>query len=204
MFLLLACSVPRKKAPVVYPPGYLARSYEQVNRAKKLIHTGDIIFRNGTDEVSEAARSMNRSDTSYSHCGILLLENDSAWVYHALGGRYNPGMKLLREPIDSFCNPRDNNAFGIYRYDLTPLQIGVLRETVHRHFKNGLKFDMFFNFETDDEMYCSEFVFKSLNHSLEGKLSGQLRLDTIPFGVTTDDIFLNPACHLVKREKFVL
>ncbi len=204
LLFVMACSVPAKRPPVVYPPAYLDRSFEKISRVKKLVHSGDIIFRNGIDEVSQAARSMNRTDTSYSHCGILLLEQDSIWIYHALGGSYNPGMKLLREPIDSFCNPRDNNAFGIYRYELDTLQIRVLQETVHRHYMNGLKFDMFFNFDTDGEMYCSEFVFKSLNRSLNGQLSKYLRLDTIPFGVTTDDIFLNPACKLVKKEKFGL
>ena len=53
----------------------------------------------GIDDVSRAARSMNRKDTSYSHCGIVFIENDSVFVYHALGGSYNPSQKLLREPI---------------------------------------------------------------------------------------------------------
>ncbi len=203
LLLLSACSQPLKKTVPEFSAAYLSRSFQQVEDSKKAIQSGDIIFRNGNDEISQAARQMNRKDSSWSHCGILFVENDSIMVYHALGGTYNPDMKLMREPLDRFCNPRENNAFGVYRYTLDSGQFSILRQQVYQHYLNGLKFDLFFNFETDDMMYCSEFVFKSLNASLGGKLSPYLRIDTIPYGVTTDDLFLNPFCKPVFREKFV-
>ena len=61
---------------------------------------------------------------------------------------------------------------------------------------------MYFNYFSDDVMYCSEFVFKSLNQCVNGAYNKYLRLDTLPYGVTTDDIFLNENCTLVKRLKF--
>ncbi len=186
----------------VFNAAYLSRSYNQIEQSKRLIQSGDIIFRNGNDEVSEAARRMNRKDSSWSHCGIILIENDSIMVYHALGGTYNPDMKLLREPLAVFCNPKENYGFGVYRYELDTAQFSTIRQTVHQHYRNGLRFDLFFNFETDDVMYCSEFVFKTMNKSLHGKLSPYLRIDTIPYGVTTDDLFLNPDCKPVTRENF--
>ena len=201
---LLSCHMYKKEQPVPLPPEYLARSFEQIRHVKPVIESGDIIFRNGNDEVSQAARSMNRKDTSYSHCGVLFIENDTVFVYHALGGSYNPDQKLLREPIDSFCNPKDNNAFGIYRYSLSGDQLLLMQQTVLNYYKQGLKFDMYFNYFSDDKMYCSEFVFKSLNKSYGGALSGYIRLDTIPFGVTTDDIFLHPQCKMIKKESFKL
>lgn len=203
LLLFAACSSPVKKTTPVFTAAYLSRSYNQVEKSKSNIQSGDIIFRCGTDEVSEAARNLNRKDSSWSHCGILFIENDSIVVYHALGGKYNPDMKLLREPLALFCNPRENSAFGVYRYILDAAQLNALQQKVYQHYRNGLKFDMFFNFETDDVMYCSEFVFKSLNASLGGKLTPYLRIDTVPYGVTTDDLFLNPECRPVIREKFI-
>ena len=172
-----------------------------IDSAKPLIQNGDVIFRNGNDEVSQAARSMNRKDTSFSHCGLLFIENDSVFVYHALGGIYNPSQQLRRDPIDSFCTPTDNNAFGIYRYNLKKEQQEKLRSVVKNYYRAGLRFDMFFNYQSDDVMYCSEFVFKSLNESVEGAYTKYVRLDTIPFGVTTDDIFLNENCRLIKKQE---
>lgn len=180
----------------------IASDFRMIDSVKSLIQNGDVIFRNGNDEVSRAVRNMNRKDTSFSHCGLLFIENDSVFVYHALGGVYNPGQRLRRDPIDSFCTPYENNAFGIYRYNLKKEQNEILRSVVQGHFFAGLKFDLFFNYQSDDVMYCSEFVFKSLDKSVNGAYSKYVRMDTIPYGVTTDDIFLNENCRLVKKHQF--
>lgn len=181
----------------------LAEAFQKIDSIKSLIKNGDVIFRNGLDEVSKAARSMNRRDTSFSHCGLVFIEHDSAFVYHALGGSYNPGQKLKRELLDSFCSPSENNAFGLYRYTLKKKETEKLKAVVDGYYKAGLKFDIFFNYISDDMMYCSEFVFKSLNKSVNGAYSKYLRLDTLPYGVTTDDIFLNENCRLIKQQRFI-
>lgn len=201
LFLLYACQ--QRTAPVPpTDPAVLAADYRIIDSVKPLIHSGDVIFRNGNDEVSRAARSMNRKDTSFSHCGLVQIEHDSIFVYHAIGGIYNPDQRLRRDPIDSFCTPAENNAFGVYRYNLTPEQEFKLAAVVKAQYKAGLKFDLYFNFLTDDVMYCSEFVFKSLNRSVNGSFTKYVRLDTIPYGVTTDDIYLNENCRLIKRGNF--
>ena len=205
LFLLFFCwachsTGTKNKAPLA--PALLAAGFKSIDSTKSIIKNGDVVFRNGIDDVSRAARSMNRKDTSFSHCGLAFIEHDSVFVYHALGGSYNPSQKLKREPLDSFCNPSENNALGIYRYKLEKEAAEKLKKTVDGYYKAGLKFDMYFNYFSDDVMYCSEFVFKSLNQSVNGAYSKYLRLDTLPYGVTTDDIFLNENCILVKRLKF--
>jgi len=203
VLVLSGCSTTEKKPARVFSANYISRSTRQIDAAENKLKNGDIIFRNGNDDVSEVARQMNRKDSSWSHCGILFIENDSVVVYHALGGEYNPDMKLMREPLQLFCNPRENLAFGVYRFPLDSGQLYLLTQQVKKHYRNGLKFDLFFNFDTDEFMYCTEFVFKSLNFSLGGKLTPSLRTDTIPYGVTTDDIFLHPDCKPVLKEIFL-
>ena len=201
LFFLMSCNQHGQKKIRLLSAESMAADFRMIDSAKPLIQNGDVIFRNGNDEVSQAARSMNRKDTSFSHCGLLFIENDSVFVYHALGGIYNPSQQLRRDPIDSFCTPTDNNAFGIYRYNLKKEQQEKLRSVVKNYYRAGLRFDMFFNYQSDDVMYCSEFVFKSLNESVEGAYTKYVRLDTIPFGVTTDDIFLNENCRLIKKQE---
>ena len=181
----------------------MAANYQMIRSLKSFLQSGDLIFRNGRDEVSQAARSFNRKDSSYSHCGLLFIEHDSVFVYHALGGVYNPSQRLMRQPLELFCDPVENNAVGIYRYPLKTAEQENLSQIVKAYFRAGLKFDLFFNYQTDDRMYCAEFVFKSLNRALHNRLSSYVRLDTLPFGVTTDDLFLHPDSRLVKREKFI-
>ena len=132
-----------------------------------------------------------------------MIEQDTVFVYHALGGSYNPSQRLMRQPLDSFCNPAENNAIGIYRYPLQEAQREKLQQVVGDYYRAGIRFDMFFNFRSDDKMYCAEFVFKSLNRAVDNALSSYVRMDTIPFGVTTDDLFLHPSSRLVKRENFI-
>ncbi len=205
LFLLLySCSLPADKSePSAPDPVKLTANYRLINQFLPLLQSGDMIFRNGNDEISRAARSFNRKDTAYSHCGLVLMENDSAFVYHALGGIYNPSQKLLREPLDRFCNPAENNAVAVYRYPLSPPQLRILQATVRGYYAAGLKFDLYFNFRSDDRMYCAEFVFKSLNKAVGNALASYVRTDTIPFGVTTDDLFLHPDARLMKKEKFI-
>lgn len=203
LFLAWSCKSSHSTNEIFPSPLQLAEAFQKIDSIKSLIKNGDVIFRNGLDEVSGAARSMNRRDTSFSHCGLVFIEHDSAFVYHALGGSYNPGQKLKRELLDSFCSPAENNAFGLYRYTLKKEETEKLKAVVDGYYKAGLKFDMFFNYISDDMMYCSEFVFKSLNKSVNGAYSKYLRLDTLPYGVTTDDIFLNENCRLIKQQRFI-
>lgn len=179
-----------------------AANRQQVDSTALLLKSGDLVFRNGTDEMSRAARSFNRIDTSFSHCGIVLVENDTPFVYHALGGNYNPGQKLRRDPIGKFCSAEETDRFAIYRYNLIQQQTDSLTAIVHQHYHAGLPFDMYFNFLSDDKMYCSEFVFKCLNRSLSDSLSLSIKAREWPFGVSPDDLFLNPRSRLIKRVDF--
>ncbi|MCY7309244.1 MAG: hypothetical protein LH619_00570 [Chitinophagaceae bacterium] len=194
LFLLFLCwccnkadSTPKKSMSSAEK----AAAFKTIDSTKPFIKNGDVILRNGRDEVSQAVRSMNRKDTSFSHCGLVFIENDSVFVYHALGGSYNPDQKLKRELLDSFFTPAGNIAFCIYRYNLKKEETEKLKSVVDSYYKAGLKFDMYFNYFSDDVMYCSEFVFKSLNKSVKGAYNKYVRLDMLPYGVTTDDIFLN-------------
>jgi hypothetical protein len=176
--------------------------YQRIDSAKSLIQNGDLIFRNGTDEVSKAARSMNRVDTSFSHCGIVLIENNNVFVYHAIGGSYNPSQKLRRDPIDSFLVPEEADRFAVYRYELATAENDSLSAVVQQFYRAGLKFDMYFNFLSDETMYCSEFVFKSLDKAMSGELTESIKAREWPFGISPDDLFLYKKSRLIKRVDF--
>jgi hypothetical protein len=202
LLLLTACNETVSKKQKLENEYLLTHNFKLIENTKKLIQNGDVIFRNGTDEVSRAARTMNRADTSYSHCGLVFIENDTVFVYHALGGIYNPGGKLRRDPIDSFCTPRDHDRFALYRYNMSRTMTDKLKTTVTGYYKAGLQFDIYFNFFSDDKMYCSEFVFKSLNRAYNDSLSQFIRTDAAPYGIAIDDIFLNKYSKEVKRVEF--
>lgn len=128
---------------------------------KKNIKNGDIITRTGNDFTSQSLKELNRKDKTFSHCGIAQLENDSLFVYHALGGEWNPDQMLKRESFESFTTPADNNGMGIFRLVLSSAEQQKLSKAVKGYYDSHLTFDMDFNLKTDDKMYCAEFIYKS-------------------------------------------
>ncbi len=133
----------------------------QLSLLKKNIKNGDVITRMGNDFTSQSLKELNRRDKTFSHCGIAQIENDSLFVYHALGGEWNPDQQLKRESFELFASPADNNAVGVFRLSLLPYMQEKLSKTVKNYYNRHLIFDMDFNLKTDDKMYCAEFVYKS-------------------------------------------
>lgn len=182
------------------PPAYTPLAVQQeLNRLKPLLHPGDLVLRNGTDATSQATRKFNRKDTSFSHCGIIDVAGDTVWVYHAIGGSYNPSQTLKKELLDSFSKPGETDRIAVYRYALAREEQQLLMATVQAHYKNGLPFDLFFNFDTNDRMYCSEFVFKCVNKSMHGRLSPVVLRQRPPVYISIDDLFLNEWALPVKK-----
>ena len=175
------------------------RAIVQIKNAEKIIHSGDLIVRTGNDFTSEMLRQLNQHDKTYSHCGIASIENDTIFVYHALGGEFNPDQKLRRDAFDLFCEPYCDRGFGIFRFQLPLATLNRITLAAKRNYQAGLMFDMKFDLQTNDRMYCAEFVYKSFlagsNNSIAFNLS---RLKNFLY-IGVDDLFLNPNCYEVKR-----
>lgn len=163
----------------------------------KYIQSGDIITRTGNDFTSESLRSLNQHDKTYSHCGIANIENDTVFVYHAIGGDFNPNQKLKREMFQSFTNPLENRGCGIFRYNLNQYETEKLIDDIKNKFSEGLVFDMDFDLKTDNKMYCAEFVGKCLENAtnFSVKIPHSFIKDFEYMGV--DAIFLQPRCKKI-------
>ena len=175
------------------------RAFLEIDSAKKTIASGDLILRTGNDFTSESLRSLNQRDQTYSHCGIASIENDSVFVYHSLGGDWNPDQKIRRDPIEVFGEPFSNRGIGIYRFPLSGPEIESLMTTVKRLHDMGIMFDMKFDLKSNDHMYCAEFVYKSFVLGTRGNLQfATSHISAFAF-VGVDDIFLQPQCKEQKR-----
>ncbi len=173
----------------------IAKAFIEIDTAKKIIHSGDMITRTGADFTSESLRSLNQRDQSFSHCGIASIENDSVFVYHALGGDFNPDQKILREPVEKFAEPQGNRGMGVFRYQLNPEETSNTILVIQKLYAAGVMFDMKFDLKSDDHMYCAEFVYKSYLLGTKGKLqfpSSHIKDFTF---IGVDDLFLHPLCR---------
>ena len=132
----------------------------ELHTLKRLIKTGDVITRTGNDFTSQSLRKLNRRDNSFSHAGIASIENDSLFIYHAIGGEYNPNQTIKRDLFEYFSTPFENNAIGIFRIKAKPDIAAKIVQQAKVYFNNKIIFDLAFDLVTDDKMYCTEFVYK--------------------------------------------
>ncbi len=178
------------------------RGFDTIAIYRPLVQNGDIIFRTGNDFTSESLRQLAKTDQTYSHCGIAFIENDSVFVYHAIGGEFNPNQKLKRELFDYFCSAEINRGFGIARFSWRPNQLKALQKQVQYNFVIGLPFDMAFDLTTNDKMYCSEFVAKSIASAFADSLMFATSKIGEKIFYAPDNIFLHQDCRFIKKVRF--
>lgn len=133
-----------------------------VDSSFKLVQNGDLILRSGTDAISDMFRKTNTRDRTYSHAGIVFIENGVPIVYNFMGSTKNPHELIRRDSLNAFITPYDNYGFAVYRFDITKTKKEKLHETAIKYFKEGRRFDPNFDIATDSLLYCTEFVYKAM------------------------------------------
>lgn len=206
LFLLASCS---RRDDIAFPQKNLISdkqtaddAFRSIFQAKKSVKQGDLILRTGKDFTSDMMRRLSLTDKTYSHCGIASLEHDTLFVYHAIGGEWNPNQKLRRDPFEFFCNPYENKGFGIFRYNLHNTGSGSLLTVVKNFYSAGIRFDMKFDLASDDRMYCSEFVYKAIKKATKNRITiPSTTLNSTEF-IAVDNLYKNRYCVEVKRVLF--
>jgi hypothetical protein len=178
------------------------RAYGSIVKIKPMIAQGDMILRTGNDFTSESLRQLSFTDKTYSHCGIASIENDTIFVYHALGGEWNPDEKLRRDPLELFCNPMENRGFGVFGFKFERSQVKALDSIVKAWYKEGVMFDMKFDLATSDRLYCAEFVSKAIGVACDSRINfSTSKINNFEF-VAVDNLFLNKYCIEKNRTKY--
>ena len=178
------------------------QAFSAIHSAGSLIKHGDMILRTGNDFTSESLRQLSFTDKTYSHCGIASIENDSIFVYHCLGGEWNPDEKMRRDPLILFCNPYENRGFGIFTFNLSNGEKIKLDSLVRDWYNKEIRFDMKFDLTTSDRLYCAEFVANAYALATQN----QIKFDTSNINtfkyLAIDNLIMNKKCIEIKRVLF--
>ncbi len=211
VLLLLSCKNPQHSADIDSKEATLKKSWHLIDSSKQLLNDGDLILRSDDDLESLSIQNLSKKEKIYSHSGIVFKETDSFFVYNAIAGKDNPTEKLKREPYDSFLNPNKKTGFGIFRYNLSATENDHLHKIYQQYFLSRLPFDKSFNLQSDDSMYCSEIIYKSLRKATNNRITLPIsilnnykakmpssRFKNILFKkfeyIGLDDLYLNPFC----------
>lgn len=173
-----------------------------VDSTNLLLKTGDLIVRRGDDMTSYMLSRMNVEDKTYSHCGIVVVEDGKPYVYHSIGGEDNPDEVLRKDSAAFWCSPANNLAYAVYRYSYPDTIINSIVKCVDSFYSQQIKFDMDFDLGTDDRLYCSEMIYKGQKIVLGDSLNilPHQRLGRTYVGI--DDLYLNGKTKLVCQIRF--
>jgi len=218
VLILAACQIRDKASPPK------SKGDEQISRdidsLKKAATDGDLIVRLGDDMISYQIKFLNDSDRTYSHAGMIVEKDGRKWVTH-ITPEASGADTIQLSPIDSFITPGRNLRCALYRYDMSAAERDSLRAIVDRLRSRHVVFDRVYDFTTEDRMYCSEMISKSLHAATGGRLSfrtaktppnmvpllvNYFRTEHLtkkiiserPF-VTIDNLYRKPECRLVMQ-----
>lgn len=138
---------------------------QMADSAVKMLRTGDLLMRTGNDVTSYMLSQINQKDKTYSHCGLVVVENGYPFVYHSIGGEDNPDERMRRDSASKFVTPYHNLGFGIARFNFSDSAATALQTIVAELYKKRPLFDMDFDLKTEDKLYCAEFIYKAITRA---------------------------------------
>jgi hypothetical protein len=162
------------------------------------VRNGDFIFRCGKDEVSQLFCRLNKSNQQYSHCGVAISTDSGLYVCHIIGGTDNPDGKIRLEKIQTFIDAVKNKRWAIVRYQLSAKEQSLFLMQLEYFRINNVSFDTQFDLATDDKMYCSELLYKSL--IIATKTPGFIEFTQTLSGkkyIAIDNLFQNKHCETI-------
>lgn len=117
------------------------------------IKNGDIIFHTSLSSQSKAIQLATKS--TYSHCGIVFKEGNQFYVFEAI-------QPVKKTPLNSWIKRGKGNKYVVKRLKnadqiLTPAVLKKMKQLGDAF--NGKNYDFTFEW-SDDNMYCSELIWK--------------------------------------------
>lgn len=159
---LFALSAFSCNGPAPDPATALHADPEAVNVIVSGIADGALALRKGNDITSNILAQLNTRDRRFSHIGICFVEDGEAVVYHSLGSEYGGDQYIRKERADVFFNLDNNLSIGYAKTTFSAEEKEQLHRLLKIWYQQKIPFDMNFDLQTDDSLYCSEMVAKAI------------------------------------------
>lgn len=134
--------------------------------------TGDVFFSVGDSWESVVVRSLSGakklelSDSTPSHCGIIIRNGDDVKLIHAS----TTARKIVAETPEEYLN--NNGSYCIFtRRVLNAPDSAALIRTVDSLIANGVSFDFDFNHRDSRSLYCTEMVITVFERNCDTRFS---------------------------------
>ena len=132
---------------------------KEASKTKSNIQNGDIIFQTSLSSQSKAIQLATNS--KYSHCGIIFIENNQPFVFEAV-------QPVKKTSLNVWINSGERSHYVIKRLKNADKLLNnvVLNKMKTEGYKfAGKNYDFAFGW-SDDRIYCSELVWKIYKRAL--------------------------------------
>lgn len=175
----------------------------RTDSAIHLVKNGDLVVRAGNDAISNLFKKMNNKDQTYSHAGLIFIENGYPFVYNVIGNAHEPNASIKRDSLNSFISGYDNLGFAVYRFALNNKQIKSLHRQSINYYLEKIKFDPYFDLETDQELYCTEFIYKAITKATgDNNFFPYTQRSEFKY-ISVDNLFISKGTKLICKITYV-
>lgn len=152
-----------------------------------------LIVRLGDGYFSNIFRRVSSEEKRFSHSGIIHRVGERYKVYHIEANELT-GKGIVRdEPLESFIS--HSREWALYAIDAPDSVKKGIVEQAGIFYESEIPFDLDFDLASDDKLYCSELVAKSINNTFGEELitPGLQIAGRLFYGL--DDIYLHELFH---------
>jgi len=118
---------------------------------------GDVIFVNGKSWRSKAVTFFFRHPAGFSHSGVVRIKQGVPFVIHASPERESVEM----EPLEDFLSPMEIDRAAVYRLKGGKGNAERASRTAWNYYIEKRPFDTLFDTNNEDEIYCTELIWKA-------------------------------------------
>lgn len=124
------------------------------------LETGDIVFRRENSFWGDIATSVSRRDGTYSHSGIIIMQNGKPFVIHAFADTDKKEAKVAMQPLAVFL--QNASGVGYFRLNFPEAIRADVAEKAMQYYRRKTPFDDKFSLYDDKAVYCTELVWASV------------------------------------------
>lgn len=122
------------------------------------LNGGEIILRKGRGFLSTKIVEFLNEDLNYSHAGILIKSKNKFIVIHSLSNEVSNIDGVQAEYLNKFLLDVADSSICILRAKTSKKQQLQIQQEALRYLELQIPFDHHFNFDSKNEIYCSELV----------------------------------------------
>lgn len=169
--LLVACDFTKKEEVIQKRPSnqvFFSKSNIKLPQVVlDSIKSGDIVLRRGDGPLS--FHLSNTTKEPFTHCGIIVKENQTLKVIHSLGGQVSQqevdGVQITT--LKHFVDYASDSLLYICRPIFVDSANFKVAKEAYKYLAKKTPFDHRFSMLSKDKLYCSEllyYVFKNINN----------------------------------------